>query len=284
NGVIYCGSHDGKLYAVNTNGLKRWEYKTGAEVISSPTIASDGTIYVGSFDQKLYAINPDGTKRWEFATGDAIFSSPAIGADGTIYVGSLDSTFYAINPDGTKRWAFAVGDGIESSPAIGPDGTIYFGSYDHNLYTVPGDGPLANTPWPMFRHGLQHTGSVQAAPGIGNSALRPAHYAAPSTLGGDDNSTKNALGADTQIVQSEISADLSTLIRSQPSLNIVRQRDGTMGIEIRCETGRHYVIQTSTNLVDWTAWADFVSDQPAIVFEESRVANIGQRFYRIVAP
>jgi hypothetical protein len=167
-------------------------------VISSPTIASDGTIYVGSFDNNLYAFNPDGTKRWQFATSDAVFSSPAIGADGTIYVGSLDSTFYALNPDGTQRWTFTVGDGIESSPALGPDGTIYFSSYDHYLYTVPGDGPLANTSGAMFRHDLQHTGSIQADPSTGNSALRPAHYAAPSTPESDGNSTKNTLGADTQ--------------------------------------------------------------------------------------
>jgi len=273
NGVIYFGSDDGRLYAVNTNGLKRWEYKTGAEVISSPTIASDGTIYVGSFDNNLYAFNPDGTKRWQFATSDAIFSSPAIGADGTIYVGSLDSTFYAVNPDGTQRWTFTVGDGIESSPALGPDGTIYFGSYDHYLYTVPGDGPLANTPWAMFRHDLQHTGSVQAAPSTGNSALRPAHYGAD---------TQSNVGQQNQ--PGEISVGTAALIRSQPSLNIARQVDGTLGIEVRGEIGRRYVIQTSSNLVDWTVWVDFVSDEPSITFEESRVTNGVQRFYRIVAP
>ena len=70
----------------------------------------------------------------------------------------------------------------------------------------------------------------------------------------------------------------------QPSLDIARQIDGTMSIEVRCETGRHYVIQTSSNLVDWTVWADFVSDQPTILFQESRATNIAQRFYRIVAP
>jgi hypothetical protein len=70
----------------------------------------------------------------------------------------------------------------------------------------------------------------------------------------------------------------------QPSLDIVRQIDGTMGIEVHCETGRHYVIQTSINLVDWTAWADFVSDQPTILFQEPRATNIAQRFYRIVTP
>ena len=36
---------------------------------ASPAIDADGTIYFGSEDKKVYAINPDGTKKWEFVTG-----------------------------------------------------------------------------------------------------------------------------------------------------------------------------------------------------------------------
>ena len=41
---------------------KKWAFKTGKGVRSSPAIGSDGTIYVGSDDDNLYAINPDGSK------------------------------------------------------------------------------------------------------------------------------------------------------------------------------------------------------------------------------
>ena len=67
---------------------KKWAFKTGDWVRSSPAIGSDGTIYVGSDDDNLYAINPDGSMKWRFKTGSYVFSSPAIGSDGTIYVGS----------------------------------------------------------------------------------------------------------------------------------------------------------------------------------------------------
>ncbi|MAE32472.1 MAG: hypothetical protein CMO43_12940, partial [Verrucomicrobiales bacterium] len=77
---------------------KKWAFKTGGSVYSSPAIGSDGTIYVGSTDNNLYAINPRGRKKWAFKTGDWVFSSPAIGSDGTIYVGSTDNNLYAINP------------------------------------------------------------------------------------------------------------------------------------------------------------------------------------------
>ncbi len=66
-------------------------------VRSSPVIGSDGTIYVGSGDYNLYAINPDGSKKWNFKTGDGVDSSPTIGSDGTIYVGSWDKNLYAIS-------------------------------------------------------------------------------------------------------------------------------------------------------------------------------------------
>jgi len=65
-------------------------------VTSSPAIATDGTVYIGSDDKKVYALNPDGSKKWEFVAGDQIKSSPAIGTDGTIYVGSNEGKVYAI--------------------------------------------------------------------------------------------------------------------------------------------------------------------------------------------
>ncbi len=53
-------------------------------------------IYVGSYDGKLHAINFDGTERWNYVTGGPIFASPTIGPDYTVYVGSHDGYFYAI--------------------------------------------------------------------------------------------------------------------------------------------------------------------------------------------
>ena len=91
-----------------SDGSKKWDFKAGGGVISSPAVGIDGTIYVGSKDRNLYAINPDGTKKWEFITGRWVVSSPKIASDGTIYVGSYDDNLYAINPDGTKKWEFNI--------------------------------------------------------------------------------------------------------------------------------------------------------------------------------
>ncbi len=40
----------------DTTGAKEWEFLTGYDVDSSPSIGSDGMVYVGSWDGKVYAI------------------------------------------------------------------------------------------------------------------------------------------------------------------------------------------------------------------------------------
>ena len=146
DGTIYVGSGEG-VYAINPNGIKKWDIIDDVNGIidnwidSSPSISADGIIYIGSSDRNLYAIDQYGTKKWEFLTGDSIYSSPAIGTDGTIYIGSNDGKLYAINPDGTEKWNFiSESDICYSSPAIGKDGTIYIGSEDSNIYAINSDG------------------------------------------------------------------------------------------------------------------------------------------------
>jgi outer membrane protein assembly factor BamB len=165
DGTIYIGSNDRKLYATDSEGSLKWSYTTGDSIWSSPAIGVDGTIYVGSFDGKLYAINSNGTLRWSYATGGQIYSSPAIGSDGTIYVGSYDGKLYAVNSNGTLKRTYGTAlSGLSySSPAIGSDGTIYVGSSYNSIYAFDSmSSGLADSPWPMFHHGLKHTGRVRS--------------------------------------------------------------------------------------------------------------------------
>ena len=55
NGVVYVGSEDNNVYALNAKtGAKLWSYSTGSFVESSPAVAN-GVVYVGSDDGKVYA-------------------------------------------------------------------------------------------------------------------------------------------------------------------------------------------------------------------------------------
>jgi outer membrane protein assembly factor BamB len=193
DGVVYVGSFDGNVYALNaTTGAQVWNYTTGASVYSSPAVAG-GLVYVGSADYKVYALNATtGVPVWNYTTGDFVHSSPAV-ANGVVYVGSFDGNIYALNATtGALVWDYTIGDFVVSSPAVA-DGVVYVGSYDSTVYaleaatgvlvwkyrtrgTVWSSPAVANgivyvgsddgkvyafgppVQWPMFHHDLSHSG------------------------------------------------------------------------------------------------------------------------------
>jgi outer membrane protein assembly factor BamB len=57
NGVIYFGSLNGNVYALNANtAVLLWSYATAGYITSSPAVAN-GVIYIGSWDGNIYALN-----------------------------------------------------------------------------------------------------------------------------------------------------------------------------------------------------------------------------------
>jgi outer membrane protein assembly factor BamB len=72
----------------------KWSYATGGAVQSSPAVAN-GVVYIGSDDFKVYALNAKtGAKLWSYLTGNKVDSSPAV-SNGVVYVGSEDGKVYA---------------------------------------------------------------------------------------------------------------------------------------------------------------------------------------------
>ena len=160
DGVVYFGSDDGKVYAVNAaTGVQRWMFKTRGPVPSSPAVAG-GVVYILSYDDHLYAIDAaSGELKWKFATAgerrfeakgihgmqpktqtipdpyDVYLSSPVV-AEGTVYFGSSDGNVYAVDArEGKLRWKFTTGDVVHASPAYAA-GTIYIGSWDSYFYAL----------------------------------------------------------------------------------------------------------------------------------------------------
>jgi outer membrane protein assembly factor BamB len=135
-GVVYVGSYDGNLYALNaTTGNKIWSYTTSAPVQSSPAVAN-GTVYVGSSNGYVYAINSlTGILIWKYKTGNAVWSSPAV-AGGVVYVGSNDANEYALDAaTGAQIWKYTTGIFLNSSAAVA-NGIVYAGSWDRNVYAL----------------------------------------------------------------------------------------------------------------------------------------------------
>jgi len=173
NGMVYVGSEDHNLYAIDKiSGKLLWKFHTGGAVHSSAAVYKN-VVYFGSYDGFYYAVNATtGKLKWKFKTGgekkvgakglwtmkpadrymddlfDFFLSSPVIGADSydpIVYFGSSDGNLYALHAlTGKKNWAFKTNGLIHNSPAL-YNGSIYFGSWDTFLYSI--DAKTGHLKW-----------------------------------------------------------------------------------------------------------------------------------------
>jgi outer membrane protein assembly factor BamB len=90
-------------------GGLRWRFATGGPVRSSPAVAG-GVVYVGSSDGNLYAVDArTGNLKWKFDARSGITSSPAV-AGGTVVVGTRDGRWIACDAGtGSARWTVTTG-------------------------------------------------------------------------------------------------------------------------------------------------------------------------------
>ncbi|HEY7032088.1 MAG TPA: PQQ-binding-like beta-propeller repeat protein [Thermomicrobiales bacterium] len=140
DGVLYVGSADGNLYALDAvTGQERWRFEAGAGIASSPAVV-DGTVYVGVGDSTMNAFvlavdAATGRERWRLDVEGPVVSAPLV-ADGAVYLGTNAGVLYAINAaTGGERWQFAAGSTIWAAPSYA-DGTVFVGSWDTNLYAI----------------------------------------------------------------------------------------------------------------------------------------------------
>jgi outer membrane protein assembly factor BamB len=111
--------------------------------LSSPAVAA-GVVYIGSGDQHVYALDAaTGKLRWSFASRDVIHASPAV-ANGVVYIGSWDRNLYALDAaTGKERWRYTTGNdtvsynqiGLASSAAVA-NGMVFVGGRDGHFHAV----------------------------------------------------------------------------------------------------------------------------------------------------
>lgn len=159
-GVLYIGSGDHFLYALDAGtGELRWKFRTDGRITSSPAV-SEGLVFFGSFDSNFYAVDAaTGKLKWKFKTAgerrfaathlhgaepaaetmpdpfDFYLSSPVV-SNGAVYFGSGDTNIYALDAaTGNLKWKFKTGDVVHASPAISK-GTLFVGSWDGYFYAL----------------------------------------------------------------------------------------------------------------------------------------------------
>jgi outer membrane protein assembly factor BamB/predicted Ser/Thr protein kinase len=136
DGVVYVGSWDHNLYAVDAqSGGFIWKYATEDVISSSPCVWNE-LVFVGSDDRLLYALNREtGRIVWSAPTRGRVISSPRA-AHGYVFVGSDDHCLYNLEArTGRLVWKYQTDSYVRSSPAIS-DEFVYFGSDDTNVYAI----------------------------------------------------------------------------------------------------------------------------------------------------
>jgi outer membrane protein assembly factor BamB len=135
NGVIYTGSNDGYLYALDgRSGRELWRFKTTQGISLSPAVVGN-TIYAISGD-RLYALdNVTGQEKWQVKPEGQLTMGPVSTAD-LLIVGGADGNLYAVKANsGQKQWAFKAGEAILPYATMS-GATLYVGSQDHYLYAL----------------------------------------------------------------------------------------------------------------------------------------------------
>jgi outer membrane protein assembly factor BamB len=172
NGIIYFGSVDGDLLAVNPSARSRglsfpsnegeWistEVKsaapaggfcgpmlscgqgTGGTIIYSSPVVSEKYVYIPTYsgnDGQLYSLFLDTGVLWQIYPRQGAGIGKVVGNivldNGTIYITSSNGSVYAIEAENVvKKWETKITDQrIWTSPAVS-DGVVYVGSYDGTL-------------------------------------------------------------------------------------------------------------------------------------------------------
>lgn len=171
NGVIYIGSYDHNLYALNaTNGDFLWKYPTDGGIVGQPVV-SQGNIFVGSEDARLHAVNArSGKINWAYYADGPIRCSPRL-AEGHILFGSDDNYFHVVNQlSGRRVWHTEVSGAIRSTPCVAND-LIYFGCESGEMFCMNFQGDIkwrfkakrAITSSPTFANGSIYFGSLDSS-------------------------------------------------------------------------------------------------------------------------
>lgn len=133
DGVVYVGSFDENLYAVDlASGKEKWKYK-GGPFKASPCV-QDGQVYIGDSDGVFHCVDAKGNKKWTFRTDGEITSSANFAGD-LILFGSYDESLYCLTKDGKEKWRFKTQGPVNGSPAVA-NGKTFVAGCDSSIHVI----------------------------------------------------------------------------------------------------------------------------------------------------
>jgi outer membrane protein assembly factor BamB len=181
-GVVYCGDEDGKVYAYESDGDRKWDHVL-AGVRKMRLVVGKQYLFAACDNGHVYALDPaTGGEVWDkHVSNDASISVyPILTKNGYMYVVNENTKLFClVQATGEELWNIACPDhytggtrprcgGIKEpppSPALTRDGNIIIASKDA-LYCVSGyrDGTLDDGPWPKWQSDNYNTGRCPVGP------------------------------------------------------------------------------------------------------------------------
>jgi outer membrane protein assembly factor BamB len=137
-GVVYFGSTDDNVYAVNArSGSRAWAYPAG-EAAQTGIAVAGGAVYASTFEGNLYRLDAgSGSKVWSYPAQSVSAASVAV-AGGTVYTSGLGTIIMALSTsNGAKKWDLLQdGQGMRGIALAGR--VVYLGSSGGNVYALHG--------------------------------------------------------------------------------------------------------------------------------------------------
>lgn len=155
DGVIYCGSSDGGLYAIDAaSGAKLWRHDAKAPIFSGIGRHGADMLTFGTMDGSVVLLDRR-TRQETFRarTAGGVVTVPLVVGDKVI-AGSRDYVLYGFNlADGSVAWRFSYWfSWIESTPVL-RDGLIYVGASDYSRVSAI-DPATGRAKWQTPVHGM----------------------------------------------------------------------------------------------------------------------------------
>lgn len=142
DGIVYVGSYDHNLYALNAaNGDFKWKYACEGGIAGKPAFYENQVIF-GSDDNRVHAVHAQfGKVTWTYFTDGPVRSSPRI-AESHVFIGSDDYNLHVINTaTGNRAWRAEASSPIRSTPYVTNE-LVYFGSEEGDFYCFDFKGEM----------------------------------------------------------------------------------------------------------------------------------------------
>lgn len=156
DGTIYCGSHTGKVYAINpADGLEITNFDEGSGIFMRlRAIGPDGSVYVfidnGSpaVSNVVLSLDSDLSEIWRITAADGARDIHGFTLEGGLLVSFADKQLRSIDPDTQAvNWGVTLDDEPVGLAAVGDDGCVYISGNTSFSYGIWPNGELRSEYW-----------------------------------------------------------------------------------------------------------------------------------------